>query len=213
MTTNTKSTRHSRSGRYISLSTLYRAPTPTYSPHHHLSPLRTSSFPSSLTHDINTDSIHHCDSESLLSLYDSPLSSSSHCDGHQEPNCVVCHLSSRRKSGLSCTKCHNYFHLSCIKPRISANTARMLPSWRCSDCLYGTETPPGERSITWATSNEPVLDPIGVLNSAVCTVKLIVLFCGAPDHAAFRLPTLSLTQLTMLIHHKHHNHGPSSSSS
>ena len=167
MTINTKSTRHSRSGRHISLPTRYRAPTPTYSPHHHLSPLRTSTFPSPLTHDINTDSINHCDSVSLLSLSDSPLTSSSHSDGHPEPKCVFCHLSSRRKSGLICNKCHNYFHSSCIKPRISANTARMPPSWHCSDCIFGTVTSPCEPSITGATSSEPVFDPIGVLNSAV----------------------------------------------
>ena len=169
MTTNTKSTRHSRSGRHISLPTRNRAPSPTYSPHHHLSPLRTSTLPSPLTHDINTDSIHHCDSESFLSLPDSPLTSSSHSDGHPEPQYVVCHLSSRRKSGLSCIKCHNYFHLSCIKPRISANTARMLPSWHCYDCPFGTVTSPDEPSITGATSSEPVIDPIDVLNSAVYT--------------------------------------------
>ena len=113
-------------------------------------------------------SIHHCDSESLLSLSDT-LTSSSHSDGHPEPKCVVCHLSSRRKCGLSCIKCHNYFHLSCIKPRISANTARILPSWRCSDCLFGTVISPGEPSITGATSSESVFHPIGVLNSAVYT--------------------------------------------
>ena len=169
MTTNTKSTRHSRSGRHISLPTRYRTPTPTYSPHHHLSPLRTSTFPSSLTHDINTDSIHHCDSESLLSLSDSPLTSSSHSDRHPEPKCVVCHLSSGRKSGLSCIKCHNYFHLSCIKPRIPLNAARMLMSWHCSDCLFGTVSSSGEPSITGATFSEPVSDPIGVLSSAVYT--------------------------------------------
>ena len=77
--------------------------------------------------------------------------------------------SSRWKSGLSCTKCHNYFHLSCIKPRISANTARILLSWRCSDCHFGTVTSPVEPSITGATSSEPVFDPIGVLISAVYT--------------------------------------------
>ena len=180
MTTNTKSTRHSRSGHHISLPTRYRAPTPTYSPHHHLSPLRTSTFPSPLSHDINTDSIHHCDSESLLSLSDSPLTSSSHSDGHPEPQCVVCHLSSRRKSGLSCVKCHNYFHLSCIKPRIPLNTARILPSWRCSDCLLGTVTSSGEPSITGATSSEPVFDPIGVLNSAVYTRQT--------NHVILRIP-------------------------
>ena len=70
---------------------------------------------------------------------------------------------------MSCNKCHNYFHFSCIKPRISANTARMLPSWRCSDCLLETVTSPGEPSITGPTSSEPVLDPIGVLNSVVYT--------------------------------------------
>ena len=169
MTTNTKSTRHSRSGRHISLPTRYRAPTPTYSPHHHLSPLRTSTLPSPLTHDINTYSIHDCDSESMLSLSDSTSTSSSHSDGHLRPKCVVCHLSSRGKSGLSCNRCHNYFHLSCIKPRTSANTARMPPSWHCSDCLFGTVTSPDEHSITGATSSEPVIDPIGVLNSAVYT--------------------------------------------
>ena len=83
--------------------------------------------------------------------------------------CVVCHLSSRRKSGLSCIKCHNYFHLSCIKPIISANTARMLLSWHCHNCLFGTVTSPDEPSITGATSSEPVIDPIGVLSSAVYT--------------------------------------------
>ena len=169
MTTNTKSTRHSRSGRHISFQIRYRAPTPTYSPHHSLSPLTTSTLPSPLTHDINTDSIHHCDSESLLSLFDSPFTSSSHSDRHLEPMCVVCHLSSRRKSSLSCTKCHNYFHLSCIKPRISANTARMLSSWHCSNCLFGTVTSPDEPSITGSTSSEPVIDPMGALNSAVYT--------------------------------------------
>ena len=106
MTTKSKSTRHSRSGRHVSHPTRYRAP--TYSPHHHLSQLRMSTLPSLLTHDINTDSIHHCDSESLLSLSDSHLTSSSHSDRHLEPKCVVCHLSSRRKSGLSCIKCHDY---------------------------------------------------------------------------------------------------------
>ena len=45
----------------------------------------------------------------------------------------------------------------------------MLPSWRCSDCLYGTVTSPGEPSITGATSSEPVFDPIGVLSSVVYT--------------------------------------------
>ena len=169
MTTNTRSTRHSGSCRHISLPTRYRAPTPTYSPHHHLSPLRTSTFPSSLTRDIITDSIHHCDYESLLSFTENPMTSSSLSDGHPEPKCFVCHLSSRRKSGLSCTICHNYIHLSCIKPRIPLNTARMLPSWRCSDCLFGTVTSPGELFITGATSSEPVFDPIGVLSSAVYT--------------------------------------------
>ena len=93
MTTNTKLTRHSRSCRHISIPTRYRAPTPTYSP-------------------------HHCDSESFLPLSDSPLTSSCHSDRHPEPKCVVCRLLNRRKAGLSCTKCHNYSHLSCIKPRI-----------------------------------------------------------------------------------------------
>ena len=124
MTTNTKLTRHSRSGSHISLPTGYIAPTTTYSPQHHLSPSHTSTFPSSLSHEIDTDSIHNYDSESLLSLSDSPLTSSSHSDGHPEPKCVVCHLVSRRKAGLSCIKCHNYFHLSCIMPRIPLNTAR-----------------------------------------------------------------------------------------
>ena len=109
----------------------------------------------------------------ILNLYcPSPtalLTSSSHYDRHLEPKCVVCLLSSRRKSGLSCTKCHNYFHLSCIKPIISAVTARMLPSWHCSNCLFGTVTSPDEPSITGATSSEPVIDAIGVLNSADCT--------------------------------------------
>ena len=68
---------------------------------------------------------------------------------------------------MSCIKCLNYFHLSCIKPRISANTARLLPSWHCPNCLFGTVTSPDEPSITGATSSEPVIDPIGVLNSAV----------------------------------------------
>ena len=180
MTTKSKSTRHSRSGRHISLPTRYRAPTPTYSPHHHLYQLRTSTLPSSLTHCINTDSIHHCDSESLLSLSDNPLTSSSHADRHLEPKCVVCHLSSRRKSGLSCIKCHNYFHLSCIKPRIPLNTARMLPSWHCSDCLFGTVTSSGEPSITGATSSEPVFDPIGVLNSAVYSRQTNRVFLRIP---------------------------------
>ena len=45
----------------------------------------------------------------------------------------------------------------------------MLPSWRCSDCLFGTVTSPGKPSITGATSNEPALGPIGVLNLAVYT--------------------------------------------
>ena len=116
-------------------------------------------------HMIDTDSIHHCHSESLLSLSDRPLTNSSHSDGHPEPKCVVCRLL-RRKAGLSCTKCHNYFHLSCIKSRIPLNTAHMLLPWCCSDCLFGTVTYPDEPSITGATSNEPILDPIGVLNSA-----------------------------------------------
>ena len=213
MTTKSKSTRHSRSGRHISLPTRYRAPTPTYSPHHNLSQLRTSTFPSPLTHDINTDSIHHCDSESLLSLSDSPLTNSSHSDRHLEPKCVVCHLASRRKSGLSCIKCHNYFHLSCIKPRIPLNIARMLPSWRCSDCLFGTVTSSGKPSITGATSSEPVFDPIGVLNSAVYTRQTNRVILRIPNHAAVRLPALSVTLLTKLFHHKHLYHGPSSSSS
>ena len=153
MTTNTKLTRHLQSGRHISIPTRYRAPTPTYSPHHHLFQSRTSTLPSSLTHDINTDSIHHCDSESLLSLSDSPLTSSSHSDGHLAPKCVVCHLLSRRKAGLNCIKCHKYIHLSCIKHRIPLNTAWMLPSWHYSDCLIGTVTSPSEPSITGATSN------------------------------------------------------------
>ena len=160
MTTNIKLTRHSRSGRHISLPTRYRAQTSTCSPHHHLSPSHTSTLPSSLTHDINTDSSHHCDSESLLSLTDSPLTSSSHSEGYPEPNCVT------RKDDLSCIKCHNYFHLYCTKPGIPLNTAWMLRSWRCSDCLFRTVTYPGEPSIT---SNEPVLDPISVLSSAVYT--------------------------------------------
>ena len=111
MTTDTKLTRHSRSGRHISLPTRYRAPSPTFAP-------------------------HNCDADSLLSISDSPLTNSSHSDGHPEPKCVVCRLLSRRKAGLSCIKCHNYFHLTCIKPRIRLNTARMLPSWRSSDCLF-----------------------------------------------------------------------------
>ena len=45
----------------------------------------------------------------------------------------------------------------------------MLPSWRCSDCLFGTVTSSGEPSITGATNSEPVFDPISVLNSAVYT--------------------------------------------
>ena len=126
MTTNTRLTLHLRSGRHISLPTRYRAPTPTCSP-------------------------NHCDSESLLSLSDRPLTSSSHSCGHPEPKCVICRLLSRRKAGLSCIECHNYFHFSCIKPRIPLNTARMLPSWSCSDCLFGTVTSTGEPSITGAT--------------------------------------------------------------
>ena len=142
MTTITKLTHHSRSGHHISLPTRYKAPTLTYSPHHHLSPSHTSTFPSSQTHDIDTDSIHQCDSESLLSLSDSPLTSSSHSDGHPEPKCLVCHLVNRRKVGFSCIKCHNYFHLFYIKPRIPLNTAWMLPSWHCSEYLFGTVTSP-----------------------------------------------------------------------
>ena len=105
-------------------------------------------------------SIHHCDSESFLSLSDSPLTSSSHSDGHPVPKCVVCHLSNRGKSGLSCTKCHNYFHLSCSMRRKPLNIARMLPYWRCSDCIFGTVTSPGEPSITGSTSSEPVFAPL-----------------------------------------------------
>ena len=111
----------------------------------------------------------NCDSECLLSLSDSPFTNSSHSDRHLEPKCVICHLSSRKKSDLSCIRCHNYIHLSCIKLRISANTARMLPSWHCSNCLFGTVMSPDELSITGATSSEPVIDTIGVLNSAVYT--------------------------------------------
>ena len=79
------------------------------------------------------------------------------------------HLSSSglKETGLSCFRCHNYFHLSCIMPRIPLNTARMLPSWRCSDCLFVTVTSPSKPSITGDTSNEPVFDPIGILISAV----------------------------------------------
>ena len=70
---------------------------------------------------------------------------------------------------MSCSRCHDCFHLSDVKPWVPLNTARMLPSWRCSDCSLGTVTSPGEPSITGATSNEPVLDPICVLISAVYT--------------------------------------------
>ena len=165
MTTNTKSTRHSRSGRHISLPTRYIAQ------HRHTLLIITYLHCVHLPYPrrCHMISIHHCDSESLLSLSDSPLTSSSHSDRHLEPKCVVCHLSSRRKSGLSRIKCHNYFHLSCIKPRISANTARLLPSWHCPNCIFGTVTSPDEPSITGATSSAPVIDPIGVLNSAVYT--------------------------------------------
>ena len=76
---------------------------------------------------------------------------------------------SRRKAGLSYIKSYDYFHLSCIKPEIPLNTARMLPSLRCSDCLFGTVTSLDEPSITGATSYEAVLDPIGDVNSVVYT--------------------------------------------
>ena len=183
MTTNTKSTRHSRSGRHISLAIDNRFTAPTYSPYHHLYPSRTSTLPSSQKHYIDTDLIHHFDSESLLYLYDSASTSSSHSDEHPGPKCVICHLVSTRKAGLSCIKCHNYIYLSCIKPRIPLNTAQMLPSWRCSDCLFGTVTPPGEPSITGSTSNELVLNPICVQNSAAytretnCIVQMIPRSC------------------------------------
>ena len=154
----------------------YPSPLATESQHqhfrnHHLSPSRTSTLLLSLAHVINTDLIYHCDSECFLSLSDSLLTISSHSDWHLEPKCVICHLVSRRKAGLSCTKCHNYFHLSCIKLRIPLNTARMLPSWRCSDFLFGSVTFSDKPSITGATSNESVLDQIGVLNSAVYTCQ------------------------------------------
>ena len=49
------------------------------------------------------------------------------------------------------------------------NTALMLSS-RCSfDCLLGTVTSQEEPSITGATCNEPVFDPICVINLAVYT--------------------------------------------
>ena len=76
-------------------------------------------------------------------------------------------LFSRRKASLNCIKCHHYLCLSSIKPRIPLNTTRMLSSWLCSDCIFGTLAYPNEPSITGATSNEPVSDPIGVLKSAV----------------------------------------------
>ena len=59
----------------------------------------------------------------------------------------------------------------------------MLPSWRYSDCLFGTVTPPGEPSIAVPTSNELVLNPICVQNSAVythetnCVVQMIPRSC------------------------------------
>ena len=87
---------------------------------------------------------------------------------------------SRRKASLSCIKCHIYFHLSCIKPRIPLNTARVLPSWRCSDCLFGTVISPGEPSVAGATSSEPVLDLIGVLDSGIYT--------GQYNHVILRIP-------------------------
>ena len=89
----------------------------------------------------------------------------------------------------------------------------MLPSWCCSDCLFGTEISPGEPSINFATSNEPVIDPIGVLISAVYTRQANRVIQSIPRSCAFMLPTLSVIPLTMLFHHKHHYHGPSSSSS
>ena len=106
-------------GKVDTLPTLYGVPAPTYSPHHHLSPSRASTVPNTLTHDIDVDthSIHHCDSESLLYLSDSPSTKSSHSDEHSEAKYIVCHLVSRMKAGLSCNKCHNYFHLFCIKPK------------------------------------------------------------------------------------------------
>ena len=45
----------------------------------------------------------------------------------------------------------------------------MIPSWCCSDCLFGTVTSSGELPITGATSREYVFDLIGVLISAVYT--------------------------------------------
>ena len=81
---------------------------------------------------------------------------------------------------MSCNKCHNYINLSCIKSRIPLNTARMLQSRRCSDCLFGTVPSQGEPSITRATSNEPVLDPIGVLSSAVYTRQTNCVILGIP---------------------------------
>ena len=136
-------------------------------PHHHLSPSHTSFFPTSLAHVFDTDIIRHCDYKSLLCLSDRALTSSSHSNGHPEPKCIVTHLVSRSKAGLSCIMCYNYIHLACIRPRISFDTTWMLLSRHCSDYLLGTETSSDEPSMTGATSNEPVLDHIGVLSSAV----------------------------------------------
>ena len=58
-------------------------------------------------------------------------SSSTHTISIKEEQCGK---TNGRKPGRACSFCHQYFHLTCVSPKLSKITSAILTTWMCSNC-------------------------------------------------------------------------------
>ena len=59
---------------------------------------------------------------------------STHIISNKEEQCGTCGKTNRRKPGRDCSSCHQYFHLTCVSPKLSKITSASLNTWMCSNC-------------------------------------------------------------------------------
>ena len=60
--------------------------------------------------------------------------SSTHTISIKEEQFGTCGKTNGRKPGRDCSFCHQYFHLTCVSPKLSKITSASLTTWMCSNC-------------------------------------------------------------------------------